>query len=125
MASIRAPTLYRRYIYDIVYDARDVFVKLGGDPTYIGVSVDSCSAFNKTSRAEFLRQTAAHFYSLIRFASALYAQGLPFLRFGDEYLRRQEGTQKGGSASSLKFVLAIQSIVQLIEAECDLIFHFW
>ena len=60
---------------------------------YIGVSIDACNAVNKTSWAEMLRQTAEHSPFLIRFANALYAKGQPFVRFGDDYLRSQEGAQ--------------------------------
>ena len=109
----------------IVHDARDAIVNLDHDPTYIAVSVDACNAFNRTSRAEMLRQTANHAPSLIRFVNALYAKGMPFLRFGDEHLRSQEGAQQGDPASSLMFALAIHPIVQRIEAECDLVVHRW
>ena len=40
----------------IVHDARAAIVKLGHDPTYTAVSVDACNAFNRTSRAEMLKQ---------------------------------------------------------------------
>ena len=101
----------------IVHDALDALVRLGHDSTYIAVSVDACNAFNRTSRAEMLRQTAEHSPSLIRFTNALYANCQPFFRFGDDYLRSQEGAQKGDPASSLMFALAIHPIVQRIEAE--------
>lgn len=75
----------------IFYDARDAFVKLGHNLAYIGVSVDVCNAFNRTSQAKILRHTAVHSFSLIRFANSFYAKGQPFLRFRDDYLCRKKG----------------------------------
>lgn len=60
-------------LYITFNDTQDVFVKLGGDPTYIGVSVDVFNALNKTRRDEILCQAAKHSPNLTRLENTLYA----------------------------------------------------
>lgn len=56
LAPLQVVCVVKSGLYTIYHDARDSFVKLGGDQTYIGVSVDTYNAFNCSSRVEMLWQ---------------------------------------------------------------------
>lgn len=93
-----------------VHEARSFIEKFGHDLTYIRISADTESAFNKNSRAERLGQTVEHATSIIRLVKALYAKGnlaglKPYLRLGGEVIRSCEGNQQGERASGLLFAL--------------------
>lgn len=77
----------------IVHDVRDALEKYGGNGTIILASSDAENSFNRTSRQGMLDAAVTHAPSLARFNNALYAKGMPYLHFDNEFLRSREGTQ--------------------------------
>lgn len=67
-----------------------------------------------------LASPACDMPTLAWFANLLYGREAPYLLFGDQLLRKRDGSQQGDPASMLLFRLVIQPMLRITFRECEL-----